>query len=176
MKTKTIIKVLLLGFVVVSLSWAIIKQNQKETPRIESNTSSAEAPSNSLPASGTPAENNAKISALPDRIIAYYFHTTYRCPTCLKIEAYTKEAIETGFAKGLRDGSLVFQVINIEEPANVHFVQDYQLYTKSVVLVEFKNGKQARWKNLSKVWELVGNKEVFSQYIRDEVTLYLQGK
>ena len=33
------------------------------------------------------------------KVIAYYFHTNTRCSTCMKIEAYSKEAIEQGFAE-----------------------------------------------------------------------------
>ena len=167
MKTKTIIKVVLLGFVVTSLGWLFIQQSRDET---------AEGTSTSVPDSRPAGDGNPSVSARPDRVIVYYFHTTYRCPTCHKIENYTKEAVETGFSQALRDGRLVFQVLNVEEAPNAHFVQDYQLHTKSVVVVDIKNGQQARWKNLTKVWELVGKKEDFLKYIRDEVNLYLQGK
>ena len=44
------------------------------------------------------------------------------------------------------------------------------------MVVDIKEGKQARWKNLEKVWELLGNKQAFFRYIQDEVKLYLQGK
>ncbi len=47
----------------------------------------------------------------PHRVIAYYFHTTYRCASCRAIEAYSREAIESAFAApaqgraaGLEDG------------------------------------------------------------------------
>jgi len=55
-------------------------------------------------------------------------------------------------------------------------VKDYELYTKSVVLSETKNGKEVRWKNLDKVWTLLGDEAAFKKYVRDEVSAYLKSK
>jgi len=91
----------------------------------------------------------------------------------LKIEAYSQEAILTGFPQDIKKGRLDWQVINVEEIKNRHFIKDYQLITKSVVLVAFENGKQTEWTNLSRVWELAGNKDVFVKYIQDEMRTFL---
>jgi hypothetical protein len=108
------------------------------------------------------------------QIIAYYFHGTRRCPSCLKIEAYTKEAIDSGFTTELKDSLLIWNVVNTDEDSGKHFLEDYQLYTKSVILVDMHDNKQAHWKNLEKVWELLGDKELFKKYIREEITAYLK--
>ena len=63
-------------------------------------------------------------------IVAYYFHGNFRCPTCKKIEQYSRESIEFNFPNQLKSGALVFQPVNIDEPKNQHFVQDYQLVTR----------------------------------------------
>ncbi len=115
-------------------------------------------------------------STVAHRVRAYYFHTTWRCDSCRKIEAYTSEAITTGFAAELEDGRLVFQAVNIEEEANEHFIDDYKLFTKSVVLVDEHSGKQVAWKNLPKVWELLGDKGAFIRYIQGETRAYLGRK
>lgn len=105
------------------------------------------------------------------KIIVYYFHGTRRCPTCKKLEAYSQEAVQTGFADELKSGTIEWQVVNIEESPNEHFEKDYQLYTKSVILSRVENGKETAWKNLDKIWELVGDKEAFVKYVQDEVRL-----
>lgn len=182
MKIKTILTVVLLVFVVGSLGWLIFKPGPDKTTEAATNpsstesTSPTEATAPSVPKAKPTGSGNPSVSPRPDRVNVYYFHTTYRCPTCYKIEKYTKEAMESGFSQALRDGRVQFQVLNIEEPANSHFVQDYKLYTKSVVVVDIKGGKQVRWSNLAKVWELVGNQQLFIKYIQDEVNGYLQGK
>jgi hypothetical protein len=122
------------------------------------------------------AAARADTTAPPHRVVAYYLHTTNRCVTCRKIETYSREAIETAFPQELKDGRLVWRVVNFEEKGNEHFVKDFQLYTKSLVLVDEVKGKQARWKNLTKVWELLPNKDGFFHYVQSEARSYLTGK
>jgi hypothetical protein len=107
------------------------------------------------------------------RVIAYYFHTTYRCSSCRKIEAYARTAIETGFAAEIAGGRLEWRVVNVETKGNEHFVKDYQLYTKSVVLSDQRSGREVRWKNLARVWELLGNEGAFVAYVQAETRAYL---
>jgi hypothetical protein len=124
-------------------------------------------------ATGSEGAPAAKAASPAHKIMVYYFHTTRRCPTCRKLEVYTREAVEKGFAEALKGGKVEFKVVNIDEPQNKHFVEDFKLYTKSVVLVDMVEGKQLRWKNLEKVWELVVNQPSFIAYIQDEINAYL---
>ena len=107
-------------------------------------------------------------------VTAYYFHGTFRCPTCHKLEQYAKESIETNFKDALASGKLSFQVVNVENKGNEHYVNDYQLYTKSVVLSLTKDGKEIRSKNLDQIWQLVRNKGQYENYVRDEVAAFLK--
>ena len=102
-------------------------------------------------------------------LVAYYFHGDARCPSCMKIEAYTAAAIKENFGEQLADGSLNWQVVNIDQPENRHFVGDYSLTTKSVVLSDRRGGKEQTWKNLDRVWELLKDEAAFKEYIRAEV-------
>jgi protein involved in sex pheromone biosynthesis len=106
--------------------------------------------------------------------IVYYFMTTQRCANCMKIEAYSKEAVEMGFADALKRGSMVWRIVNVDQPANQHFIKDYELYTKSVVLVKMRDGKQAAWKNLDRVWELLNDQAAFQKYVTDEVKQFVE--
>jgi hypothetical protein len=107
------------------------------------------------------------------KVIAYYFHTNTRCSTCVKIEQYSHEAIEQGFQEELKNGALEMRVVNYEQPENRHFIQDYKLVSKSLVLVNTVNGKQTKWTNLKLVWQLTGHKDAFLNYVRKEVRGYL---
>ena len=107
-------------------------------------------------------------------VAAYYFHGNFRCSNCLRIEQYSKEAIEQNFKDELSSGKLVFKVINIETKGNEHFVQDYQLYTKSLVISLVKDGKEVKFDNLTKVWEFLWNRQGFHNYVKEEITRYLK--
>jgi hypothetical protein len=78
------------------------------------------------------------------------------------------------FAKELGNGRLEFRPVNIEEPGNKHFIQDYQLVTRSLVLSLMSDGKETKWKNLADVWKLVRDKDKFFQYVKDEVEKFLK--
>lgn len=117
-----------------------------------------------------------QITQETDKVIVYYFHGNYRCPSCIKIERYTRESIEATFAKELKKGQIEFRSINVDVPDNRHYIKDYKLYTKSVIVSDMGQGKQQRWKNLQKVWELLYNETDFKTYVKSETAAYLEGK
>ncbi len=108
------------------------------------------------------------------KIIAYYFHGNARCPTCHKMEQYTKEAIKESFEGELANGSLIVKTVNVEEKGNEHYVEDYQLYTKSLIISRVENGKEIQRKNLTKIWEYVRDKNRFFDYVTSEINDYLK--
>jgi len=179
---KKLVTGLLLVFVLVSLGYFVYselgaKDKESSSPvsgtggGTESQAANAPDQGDSLPhpplASSPALEKQSKV-------IAYYFHTTYRCPTCINIEAYAREAIEKGFPDALRDGKLEFRSVNVEEQGNRHFIQDYQLYSKSLVLVKLVEGKQLKWQNQTRVWELVRDKNSFIKYVQDATRSFLE--
>ena len=97
-----------------------------------------------------------------------------RCVSCKTIEAYAKEAVEAGFAGALKDGRLEWRLVIVEEPDSGHFIQDFQLVTRSVVLELVGGGKPKQWKKLQRIWELGGDEEAFKEYIQDETRAYLE--
>lgn len=119
------------------------------------------------------AESAQPAMSLSSQVVVYYFHGNARCPSCYKLEQYAKEALEQNFANELKDGRMVFKVVNLDQAGNDHFVADYQLYTKSVVLSLVKNGKQVRYKNLEKVWDLLRDQNQYHAYVRDEIKPFL---
>jgi len=106
-------------------------------------------------------------------IVAFYFHGNKRCSTCRKLEAYSAEAITDGFEAELDSGELGWRVVNTDDKENAHFITDFELVTKSVVLVEYRDGEVVRWKNLKLVWQLVGDEDGFVRYVRDETRDFL---
>jgi hypothetical protein len=170
MKPKPIITAVLIAFVLASVAFLIANEASKGTGQepLGPPKPVSEAKQPDAPALPEPTDSNRKV-------IAYYFHGTARCPTCLKIEAYSRDAIESGFKDALEAGRLEFKSVNVDEPENGHYVQDYDLYTRSLVLVETDGDKQVRWKNLTRVWDLVRSKEQFVKYVQDALRGYLEG-
>ena len=109
-------------------------------------------------------------------IVVYYFHTTNRCYSCTRLEKMTYLAVAEGFEQELGDGRVKFASVNVEQDENKHFIKDYRLFTKSVIVSDVVQGKEQRWKNLQRVWELLGDDEVFKDYVLQEIRLYLRGE
>jgi len=116
---------------------------------------------------------DAPAAATSDGVVAFYFHGNTRCATCKKIEAYADEAIHSGFVQALDTSALRWRVVNVDEPENRHFVEDFQLVTRSVVLAEYRDHKVVRWKHLDKVWQLVRDKDGFTSYVQSETREFL---
>jgi hypothetical protein len=89
------------------------------------------------------------------------------------IQAYTEKALATGFRDDLTNGRLEFRQVNFQRSENRHFVQEYQLYTSSVVIARFRDGKQVEWENLTDVWVLSESKSALVRYVQRHVRDHL---
>jgi hypothetical protein len=123
-----------------------------------------------------PAKDPVGVSReAPDaQVLVTYFYTSYRCPTCKKLEAYSRQAIEDGFPRELEEKMILFRTLNVDEPENSHYTEDYKLVTKSLIVSLNRNGKEVKWTNLADIWKLVGNQEKFKAYVRSETQAYLK--
>ena len=110
-----------------------------------------------------------------NRVDAYYFHGTARCVTCRSLEANGQEALRRGFGDALDDGRLVWHPTNVDLPENRHFIRDFQLRLRSLVLVEVRDGQPGRWKSLDQIWSLAGDREACMSYIQDETARFMEG-
>ncbi len=147
MKTKQIVTFSLLALVVGSLAWTIAGAMRAPAP--------AEPPTDAAP--------SPEAAAAEPELIVYYFHGNTRCATCRKIEAQAGEALTADLAAELAAGRVQWLPVNIDEPGNEHFVQDYQLHTRSVVLV--RPDGAAPYRNLEEIWSLVGSPDAYRAYI-----------
>ena len=90
------------------------------------------------------------------------------------IEDLTDATMTTRFAGPIADKRLLWRSLNLDEPANGHFAKDYGLYTKSVVVSEVRDGREVRWKNLDRIWDLLGDPAAFQAYVEREVQAFLE--
>ncbi|HRW51891.1 MAG TPA: hypothetical protein P5081_03335, partial [Phycisphaerae bacterium] len=116
---RKVIRLALLAFVAVSLgyyTYTLIR-----------------IPDNAIRGGGTPtipavagagadsrpvAQEDVTTSEPGRQVIAYYFHNTQRCKTCLAIEERSKSALDEAFAPAMESGALVWRAINMETPPN----------------------------------------------------------
>lgn len=122
------------------------------------------------------ATNRITTNEAAQQVIAYYFHGTVRCETCLMIEKLARMVVEQQFSTELAAHRLSFVPVNYDLPENVHFLTDYKLPCPSLVLVRQKDGKDENWKLLGDTWQLVHDPVRFNSYIEAEVNKYLRGE
>jgi hypothetical protein len=165
MKAKPIITVLLLAFVAVSIGYLVVRENKTSAASGSTATGSASGPG--------AAAAVAKPASAAAPFVAYYFHSTKRCRTCMKIQAQSEEAIRTGLAAELKAGRLEWRPVNIEESGNEHFATEYKVTGSTLVIAEVKDGKPVRFAKLDKTWDLVHDRPQFVDYVTREVLAFL---
>ncbi len=158
MKVRRVIQIALLLFVAVSVFYLVSQESRK---------SLAAAPQ-------SPSQLTSNAAVRQPKVVIYYFHGNFRCVSCRKLEAVSQQAVMDGFSKELKQGDLEWRVVNVESSGNEHFVADYKLFSKSLVVVRFRNGQQAGYKNLMKAWELLQDDEALRKYVQSEVKASLQ--
>lgn len=119
-----------------------------------------------------PAPGDGRLGA--PHVIVYYFHGTMRCQTCLDIESWSASALEAIFRAELETGTIEWYPMDIDEPANEHFWNDFELSCNSLVVVRMKNGERTAWKNLERIWDLAEDREALEQYVQREVGAILE--
>jgi len=85
--------------------------------------------------------------------IVYYFYGNHRCATCNRMEELTRKSLE--------GKNVTYKAVNIDEPANEHYVKDFQLDARGVVIQ-----KDGHYKKMGKVWDLVEDEPAYITYIQ----------
>ncbi len=156
MNARRLAQVALLLFVALSVTYFVVSESRK-------------------PAAADGSQQSSSTATDPKtKVIAYYFHGNFRCVSCRKLESLSQQAVMAGFPEELSQGELRWAAVNVEQGGNGHFISDYRLFSRSLVLVRFKDGKQVEYKNLIKAWELLQDDEALKKYVQAEVRSFLQ--
>lgn len=73
-----------------------------------------------------------------------YFHGKQRCITCNAIEKLTKEVVEKGFVEQLKNGKVVFKVIDISTKEGEKIADKYEVTWSSLYINRWRDGKEDR--------------------------------
>ena len=109
-----------------------------------------------------------------DYVRIIYFHGDYRCATCNKLEELSKMTVDQYFSEELKSGKVEFDIINYDKKENEHYVDDFQLFNQSLIVIKYKDGKQKEWKNCKKIWQLVRKDDKSLDDVKKAVNEYLK--
>lgn len=152
MKAKAIIRIVLLVVVAIAVGgWAIQEFG----------------PDNTVATDG--GRGATTLAPRPDGVTVINFHGEKRCRTCIGIGKLARQTLDEEFAAEEKAGKVRWEHINYDEPANAHFVKDYQLVSSTVLVTLWKDGKEVKWNRLDAVWDHVGDDPVFRAYVAQGV-------
>ena len=113
----------------------------------------------------TPEPDTAKASVAGEpSLTVFYFHGRQRCMTCNSMERMVHEVADNL-------PSVEVKAINLDEPANEHFVADFGLTMRTVVL---QHG--SRFTVLDKCWNLAHDEAAFKDYISKNIADFAAAK
>jgi hypothetical protein len=104
---------------------------------------------------------------------AIYFHNTFRCATCLKIEREAKAVVEAEFADELAAGTLRWSAINMEDERR--YVEQYDLVQPTLILARNVDDEAGDWVALDDTWTLIRYETRFAVYVANGVRAFLEG-
>ncbi len=99
-----------------------------------------------------------------EKIEIYNFHSTNQCYSCVYIGDMMFKIVDTKFKEEYQSGKIVFKKINVDKPENKEVANKYQARGSSLFFNMIIDGKENISEDIS-VWRLVGNDQVFQNYI-----------
>ena len=153
MNAKSILRWALLLIVVGSIGAYALQRSREADP-----ATAVSSPSESI-ASAT--------------VVVTYFTTDVRCDSCRTIEALSRRAIEEGFPNELDSGAVIFRVVNTDLAENRHFIDEYKITNKTVIVSHQLDGNESEYVNRQKVWELLDDPSAFLRYVQQPVRSFL---
>jgi thioredoxin-related protein len=90
------------------------------------------------------AENETTTSvAKQDRLDVYCFHGTRQCETCKNMKANTKTTLDKYFASQLKDSSIVFSIVDVDDEKNEKLAEKFQATGTALMINKIVNGKDS---------------------------------
>jgi hypothetical protein len=124
--------------------------------------------------SPAPATAVGEPAELPQIDTVYYIHGKVRCETCLAIEARTTALVHEAFADRLAEGSLRFEVVNMDLPRE----RDTPRQVRARLRHRHRPGRRrggGAWADLADVWTYIHEDgRAFEDYLAGEITRVLE--
>jgi hypothetical protein len=149
-KIVSLCKILLLSFALISIGYMLGKNSVREQ------------------------RSSMGIAGNADHVAVYYLHSTFRCETCNRIEAMTKDLLEREYADFLGDGRMLWNEIDFMK--NTELASQFEIAASTVLVADVREGKVIRYQRLDEVWTLTGDRNAFDSYLRAAIDLYLDGR
>jgi hypothetical protein len=109
-----------------------------------------------------------------DQIVVYYFTRKFRCQCCETLENTLLETVKGNYPASFFSGKLALCVINVDAPDIRHFLDEFEILSSSVYIVEKKDGLAVRSLNLEKVWDFLDDARTISRLLMEGLAEYME--
>lgn len=124
---------------------------------------------------GNATAQTTKTTSKPaNRVEVLDFHTDHRCATCLEIERLTRKLLNELYAKEVKEGKIIFRLINADDKANAAIVEKYLAYGTTLVVCSTKNGKESHVDLTNFAFLNYNKADKFTARLRQEVDAALK--
>lgn len=97
------------------------------------------------------------------------FYGTHRCMTCKAIEANTKYTLDTYFSKEMKNGTIKFLTVNVDDEKNFEKAEKFEASGTALFLNVMNNGEETQI-DLTELAFMKGkNKEEFSKALKIKI-------
>lgn len=110
-----------------------------------------------------------------NQVIVYYFHRKFRCEPCQTLESTLQETLKTSYNDYFGAGMLAMCVVNVDEPENSHYLEQFEILSNTVIVVEKRDGDVSRFESVEEVWDVSEDREAISRLLRKAVDEFLKG-
>lgn len=120
---------------------------------------SSQSEDKKIPA-GSIETNNAAVSQSPV-LEVYCFHGTRQCETCKNMKAYTKATLDQHFAAQLKDSSIRFSIIDVDDEKNEKLAEKFEATGTALMINHIVNGRDSilDWSDFA--FDEAGDKEKY---------------
>jgi hypothetical protein len=108
-----------------------------------------------------------------NQVVVYYFHRKFRCQSCEVLESTLMNTMQVTYSNHFGAGRLAMCIINVDDPENRHYLEQFEILSNSIVIVEKKSGVILRYKNLESIWDVSEDREAVTQLLQTEVSDFL---
>lgn len=105
-----------------------------------------------------------------NRIEVLDFHNEHRCKSCLDIESYTKEALNTYFSKEIENGKIAFKLLNADDSKNEILVEKYQAYGSTLIINVIVDGAENAYNITDFAFLNCENKDKFINEFKQKIS------
>ena len=108
-----------------------------------------------------------------NQVVVYYFHRKFRCQSCEVLESTLQNTLQVSYSEHFGTGRLAMCVVNLDDPVNHHYLEQFEIFSNSVVSVEKRGGKVLRFKTVESIWDVSEDGDAISHLLQTEVAGFL---